>query len=377
MKTFYLIVFGLTFSLSNLLGQSFEIEHTIAAIQKDHFHGWPANNGVWVWGNEILVGLTQVEYEEADGHNIKEGAPHLSLLSRSKDGGRTWIMFDPDNYVGDGGTKSKLQSPINFKHKDFAMRIVGTTYHGNTDPEGSFFYSYDRGSTWNGPYYLGDIHKHKRFEARMLTPRTDYIVLSEKECLIFISSRIEGTGLSDNISVIKTNDGGLTFELISPWVVPCEDPYRNAMPNTVRISEDEFVMVARRRNISDRNQCWIDAYKSVDAGFTWEFLSKVGDTGEHNGNPPALVKIDDGRLCAIYGNRTKLQILGRYSNDSGKTWEPEFIIRDDFIKTETGRMRDLGYPRIVQTEEGNLVALYYWATNENPQQHIAASIWKP
>lgn len=377
MKILYHLVIGMIFLLSCLFAQSSEIEHTIAAIQKDHFHGWPANNGVWVWGSEILVGLTQVEYEVADGHNIKDGAPHLSLLSRSKDGGRTWTMFDPNNYVGDGGTKSKLQSPINFKHKDFAMRIEGTTYHGNTDPEGSFFYSYDRGNTWYGPYYLGDIHKHKRFEARMLTPRTDYIVLNEKECIIFISSRIEGTGLSDNISVIKTNDGGLTFELIAPWVVPCEDPYRNAMPNTVQISEDEYVMVVRRRNISDRNQCWIDAYKSINGGYNWEFLSKVGETGEHNGNPPALVRLDDGRLCTIYGNRTKLQILGRYSNDNGKSWEPEFIIRDDFIKTETGRMRDLGYPRIVQTEEGNLVAIYYWATNENPQQHIAVSIWNP
>ncbi|MDZ7721780.1 MAG: sialidase family protein [candidate division KSB1 bacterium] len=376
MNVFYLSVIVFLFSTS-LAAQSLKIEHKIAAVQKNYFHGWPANNGVWVWGDEILVGFTQVEYAKADGHNIKENAPFKSLLTRSKDGGKTWTMFDPENYVGDGGTKSKLQDPVNFKHENFAMRILGSTYHGNNDPDGAFYYSYDKGNTWNGPFYLGDIHKHKRFEARILTPRTDYIALSEKECLIFITSRIDGTGLSDDISVIKTNDGGLTFKLISPWVVPCEDPYRNAMPNTVQLDKDEMVMVARRRNISDRNQCWIDAYKSDDGGYSWRFTSKVGDTGEHNGNPPALVKLDDGRLCAIYGNRTTLQILGRYSNDHGETWEPEFVIRDDFIRTETGRMRDLGYPRIVQTKEGNVVAIYYWATEENPQQHIAASIWKP
>jgi hypothetical protein len=317
-KVFYLSILFFLFSVS-LAAQSLKIEHKIAAVQKNYFHGWPANNGVWVWGNEILVGFTQVEYAKADGHNIKENAPFSSLLTRSKDGGKTWTMFDPENYVGDGGTKSKLQEPVNFKHENFAMRILGATYHGNKNQEGSFYYSYDRGKTWNGPFFLGDIQKHKRFKARNLTPRTDYIVLSEKECLLFISSRIDGTGLSDDISVIKTNDGGLTFELISPWVVPCEDPYRNAMPNTVQISENEFVMVARRRNISDRDQCWIDAYKSDDGGYTWRFLSKVGDTGEHNGNPPAMVKLDDGRLCAIYGNRTTLQILGRYSTDHGET----------------------------------------------------------
>jgi hypothetical protein len=377
MKVLHLSILVFLISFSGVAAQSSKIEHEIVAIQKDHFHGWPANNGVWVWGNEILVGFTQAEYEKTDDHNIKENTPFRSLLARSKDGGKTWIMFDPENYVGDGGTKLKLQEPVNFRHENFAMRIVGATYHGNKDPKGGFYYSYDKGETWNGPFPLGNIHEHKRFQARILTPRTDYIALSKKECLIFITSRIDGTGLSDDISVIKTSDGGLTFELISPWVVPCEDPYRNAMPNTVQFNENEFVMVARRRNISDRNQCWIDAYKSNDGGYSWEFSSKVGDTGEHNGNPPAMVKLDDGRLCAIYGNRTTLQILGRYSNDHGETWEPEFVIRDDFIKTESGRMRDLGYPRIVQTEEGNLVAIYYWATDENPQQHIAASIWKP
>jgi hypothetical protein len=37
--------------------------HTIVAFEEGRFHGWPANNGVWVWGNEILVGFTQTGYE--------------------------------------------------------------------------------------------------------------------------------------------------------------------------------------------------------------------------------------------------------------------------------------------------------------------------
>jgi hypothetical protein len=40
-------------------------------------------------------------------------------------------------------------------------------------------------------------------------------------------------------------------------------------------------------------------------------------------------------------------------------------------------MKDLGYPRLVQRPDGKLVAMYYWATKENPEQHIAASIWQP
>ena len=38
---------------------------------------------------------------------------------------------------------------------------------------------------------------------------------------------------------------------------------------------------------------------------------------------------------------------------------------------------DLGYTRLVERTDGRLVVMYYWATAENPQQHIAASIWTP
>jgi len=353
------------------------IKHTIVAIEEGQFHGWPANNGVWAWGNEILVGFTQVEYEETEGHNIKEDAPQLSLLARSEDGGQTWQMFDPDKYVGDGGEKTKLDRAINFKREGFAMRVFGTAYHGTDDPEAGFYYSYDKGISWNGPYYLGGIAEHARFNECILTPRTDYIVLNEKECLIFISSRIDDTGMSDDISVINTKDGGLSFDILCPWVVPCSDPYRAVMPSTVQVSKNEFVMAIRRRVIADGHKTWIDCYKSEDGGKNWSFLSKVCDAGRHNGNPPAITKLADGRLCCIYGNRTKKQILGRYSSDNGKTWEEEFVIRDNYYTGETGDMKDLGYPRLVQNKNGELVAIYYWASAEHKQQHIAASIWKP
>jgi hypothetical protein len=58
-------------------------------------------------------------------------------------------------------------------------------------------------------------------------------------------------------------------------------------------------------------RCWVDAYVSHDDGRTWRFLSKVGDTGQGNGNPPALLRLRDGRLCCAYGNRDRNQLLAR------------------------------------------------------------------
>lgn len=357
--------------------ENLNIEHHIVVDEAGKFFGWPANNGVWIWGDEILVGMTKTDYAETSSHNIVKDSPLLSVLARSKDGGKTWNMYDPENYVGDGGEKTDLKEPINFMNEGFAMRVFSSTYHGNTDPRGGFFYSYDKGETWNGPYNLGSIADHKRFEGYILTPRTDYIVLNEKECMIFITSRVESTGLTDDISVIKTSDGGLTFEVVSPWVVPCSDPHRAAMPSTVKVSDDEYVMTIRRRVVPDRNTCWVDCYGSKDGGKTWEFLSKIGSTGAHNGNPPALAKLNDGRLCAVYGNRTEEKIFGRYSSDNGKTWGPRFVVREGFFTKEDGDLKDLGYPRLVQNADGDLVAIYYWASSEHTQQHIAVSIWTP
>ncbi len=374
----HLIVLMVLLTTSNVTGQKQQkYFHTIAAIEQDQFMGWPANNGVWVWGNEILVGFTRVEFDNTEGHNIKKDSKQYSLLTRSTDGGRTWKFYDPEDYVDDQGKKTKLTGPVDFGNENFAMRIEGATYHGNDDAEGAFFYSYDRGVSWKGPFYLGNIAEHERFNGYLITPRTDYIVTGENECLIMITSRVDGTGLSDKISVIKTTDGGLTFDLISPWVVRCSDPYRAAMPSTVRVSENEYVLAARRRVIANGDSCWIDSYKSDDGVENWYFLSRVAGTGYHNGNPPAMTKLEDGRLCCVYGNRKTKQILGRYSSDNGKTWGEEFIIRDNFYTGEKGDMKDLGYCRLVQNGYGELVAIYYWASQKNKQQHIAATIWKP
>jgi Neuraminidase (sialidase) len=119
---------------------------------------------------------------------------------------------------------------------------------------------------------------------------------------------------------------------------------------------------------------WIDAYGSSDGGKTWEFLSKVADTdtGKHNGNPPSLVRLDDGTLCAAYGYRAKpYGIRAKISKDNGKTWGKEIGLRTDAITW------DIGYTRSVVREDGKVVSIYYFATQERPEQHIAATIWDP
>jgi hypothetical protein len=247
---------------------------------------------------------------------------------------------------------------------------------------GSFYYSYDRGHNWKEPYSFGDFGMKNS-----LTARTDYIVNRPRDCHVFISvrePRIEAAE-KDRAFCVRTRNGGKSFEFVS-WMTDEAETIRSVMPSTVRISDSHLVSAMRRRfdvEISGGNRnniCWIDVYESKDNGKSWEFLSKVADTGRSNGNPPCLVRLRDGRLVVTYARRgvcSKYQyrdwpqgIHARISEDNGKTWGKEIVLRDD------ARTWDIGYTRTVERADGKLFTAYYFTTDEHYEQHIAGTIWE-
>jgi hypothetical protein len=352
----------------------------IAFQEQEKFGGWPANNGLWTWdnGKEILVGYTYGPFVEQRGHNVagmSEQAEGLgNRLARSTDGGLSWESEVPEHYVGT--LQEPIPSPggIDFQSTGFAMRVVGTAYHGAHDGEGHFFVSNNRGKDWQGPYRFNGLMDDPNLKGLYNTSRTEYLVTGPTSCLIFMSARESLTRYVDKTFVAETTDGGKTFQFLS-WVVPLSDPDRAVMPQAVKLKDGSIVVAMRRRN-GPKDWGYIDVYGSKDNGRTWEFLSKVGDTGKRNGNPPALVALKDGRLACAYGDRSREKLFVRISSDGGISWEKELIIREDFQPDSFGDM-DFGYPQLVVNHKKKIVALYYWATKENPQQHIATTIWKP
>ena len=367
---------------SRVVSESSDITHIIVYHEVGKFLGWPANNGAWTSdGVNMLVGFTYGNYQLQKGHNISGRLS--SWLARSNDMGQTWTAWDPEGYVGDfdlSRNKKTLTNPIDFSHPQFVMRIVGTGYHGANDSSAHFFYSYDLGRTWNGPYAFGtdDIRRWPQLRAAYgddaeleLTPRTDYIVEGPNSLLVFMSVRRVGGGFTDKLFCIRTTDGGLTWHWVG-WVVPPSDPYRAVMSQTVRLKSGKLISAIRRRSGSN---CWIDAYVSTDNGKTWTFLSKIADTGDGstNGNPPALNITTNGRLVAVFGYRNKpYSIRVAYSDDEGKTWSEPVILRDDYWAEDMEP--DLGYPRLLRRKDGKMIAIYYWSTKEH-LHHIAATIW--
>ena len=348
--------------------------HVKVYFEKDRFGGWPANHGIWSWGNEILVGFSRGYYKDlGDRHHIDRERPEAHMLARSRDGGETWSIEDPgakgylltDGAVLHGTPRPGIVVPelmesdggINFAHPDFALTLRTNSVDAGI---GRFFYTYDRGSTWKGPYRLPN------FGAPGIAPRTDYIVNGESDCMIFLtaakSDSEEGRPLC-----ARTTDGGKTWNRVS-WIGP-EPGGFSIMPASVRLSATEILVATRRREGPRR---WIQAYLSQDNGVSWNDLSEpVRDAGI--GNPPAMIRLSDGRICLLYGYRGKpYSIRATLSGDGGRTWGEEILLRAD------GSSRDIGYVRAVQRPDGRVVGVYYFSDDvTGPERYIAATIWDP
>ena len=236
-----------------------------------------------------------------------------------------------------------------------------------------FVVSHDRGHTFEGPYRL------PKFEYP-ITPRTCYQVLGEKHMRMFMSYKLPnltGAAYSDRAFVAETHDGCQTFEMLGEMT---NDEPRSVMPDVATLPDGTLV-VALRRRIRTKNaagETWDDNYievrRSADGGRTWTNPVRAAETAEewnHNGNPPALRALPDGRLVLVYGYRGgHPAIKARVSCDGGLSWEKEIILRDD------ARHYDLGYPRLTVRPDGKLVAIYYYTTQERPEQHIAATVFE-
>jgi BNR repeat-like domain len=350
------------------------VQHVKVYAQEGRFGGWPANHGIWSWGDEILVGFSAGYFKDNDPgrHAIDHDKAEEHLLARSRDGGQTWSIENPAEKgalipVGPAlhgvtpmGLKEKpwqdCPGGIDFTHPDFALTVRMTD--GNAGVS-RFYYSTDRGKTWKGPFRL------PLFDQPGIAARTDYLVNGKENCMLFLTAakqdRREGRPLC-----VRTTDGGRTWKFVS-WIG--DEPKGYAiMPATVRLGDKEL-LTAIRRHEGEKN--WIETYRSVDDGQSWKLDSKPApDLGE--GNPASMIHLADGRVCLTYGYRAApYGIRARLSADGDKSWGEEITLRDK------GGGRDLGYPRSVQRRDGKIVTIYYFHDTPAGPRYIAATIWDP
>jgi hypothetical protein len=334
--------------------------HVVVYAQPGRFGGWPANHGIWSWGNEILVGFSAAYFmkQPEDRHQYDRDKPEEPRLARSLDGGETWRIEAPPSLLPpeQGGAQPlELRQPMNFTHPNFVMTLRFTGIH--TGPS-RLFYSKDRGTTWKGPFAF-PLFGHQGIAAR-----TDYLVNTQHDAFVFLTAS-KSNGREGRPLCVHTRDGGRTWEFVS-WIAPEPEGF-SIMPSTIRLSPRELLTAVRRK---ESTRDWIDAFVSRDNGLTWSFLSRPApSTGGFSGNPPSLVLLKDGRVAITYGYRGEpYGIRARLSSDRGKTWGGEIVLRDD------GASWDLGYTRSVQRPDGKIVTVYYFAAHKDKERTIETTI---
>ncbi len=380
MQMFLLMISFLTIVLPGPLcgagmGPSVQ-RHVVVYSREGGFAGWPANHGMWMWDDEILVGFSTGTHKDLgeERHNIDREKPEHHVLARSLDGGLTWTMEYPADrgmLINEGGMRHgtmdprhqepepvEISEPIDFTHPNFCMTMRFKHIHGG---QSRLYYSCDRGHHWRGPFRVPD------FGQPGVMARTDYIVNGPRDCHVFLTASKQDE-TEGRVFCGRTTDGGVSWRFLS-YVGP-EPKGFSIMPSTVRISSSHLVMTTRRREgPGQRKHRWIDTWQSHNNGQDWTFVNRaVDDVGE--GNPPSMIRLQDGRLCLTYGVRkAPFEMQAKFSTDDGASWSKPFVL------ITGGGGRDMGYPRTLQRPDGRCVTVYYFHTADDPYRRIVATIW--
>ena len=354
------------------------IEQVTVFFEPGKFGGWPANHGIWAWGNEIVVGFSLGFYKDNGPglHAIDHHRPEQHVLARSLDGGHSWSLESPGRQgvlIGTSGMRHgtlpddvhetpPIDCPggIDFTHPNFALTVRMADINGG---QSRFYYSLDRAHTWKGPFRLPLCGQSG------IAARTDYVVNGARDCFLFVTASKQN-GKEGRPICIRTTDGARSWQFVS--AIGPEPTGYAIMPSTVRLSATNLLTTIRRREERlEERDAWIDAYMSGDNGAHWQFLTRAApDLGE--GNPPALVRLQDGRVCLTYGVRKPpYRMEARLSSDGGNSWSEPFVLRGDAAS------RDIGYPRAVQRTDGKVVSVYFFHDRTHAERTIQATIWDP
>jgi hypothetical protein len=239
-------------------------------------------------------------------------------------------------------------------------------------------HSNDRGRTWRGPNLV------PAFGFWHVQVKPDYVVRADGTILLFVTvgrgssspdAKYPGRFSSRFVAVYGSPDGGRTWRYLSAIQSGTPDePFIERYYASPVLLPDGRILVALRVQLDGVNH-WPEIYESADGGWSWQFVSRVSDWGA----PTSLLRLRDGRLVAVYGYRVPpFGIRARVSEDDGRTWGAELVLRDD------GGSHDLGYPLAVELDDGQVFTAYYFNRADDPVQcdgggvrHIAGTFFAP
>jgi len=369
-----------------------DVDHQTVYRREDEFCSWPHTMGFWNMGDgELLQNFTAIktDYGSADAishDNVGGRGASKMVTVRSKDWGRTWDGTDPviNAYgsiaKGTGNAKALADlGPIDYLDPDVLVENNTSTVFASPEARSFIRVSRDRGHSWSPAFDL------PLDGLRALAGRESVLVRPDGTVLIFMMT-VDENGWNRHPLVYALPPGGRDFHFLS-FITPKADPKGEAdgdWTGTLRFGGHRWfyprgtmlpngrMLCTLRSQRDPRGIMWTEIYYSDDGGRTWDFLSRVNDFGA----PGSLVRLADGRLVMVYGYRLMPSgIRAAVSEDEGRTWGGELIVRDD------GGSWDVGYPNAWATDDSKVGVIYYFNSKDDPVQvnggvrHIVRSIF--
>ena len=326
-------------------------EHFDIHRRADRFAAWPFNCGVWKYpGDEVVVGFASrtchyaQRFEVYHGYAPKEGVKG-KFFARSTDGGATWQerelveLRDLDWRLRLGEAPFASDEPLNLAAPDVLLAHY----------QDQVLVSADRGRTF---VYAARVPAGGH---ESVMGRPDYVIRPDGACILF-STVSTTTGVEGRPVVYISRNDGDSWEFLN-YMTPEPESHMMIMPSGLWLASGRMIAAVRVQMQKHGFSFWSEVYASDDGGRTWAFLSRVNDLGA----PCHLLLLDDGRVLATYGYRSRpFGIRARVSANDGASWGPEIILRDD------GKSWDLGYPKSVQLDGGDVVTAYYFSDQTDP-----------
>lgn len=369
-------------------------QHSIVYRNENEFAAWPYYCGLWkTKDGSIVAGFKRVptsygQYADVDHTNLTRNMGEIIVI-RSVDNGRSWdknsiisifdmsIKEEKDLPGGKGSDWSDLPA-LDLKSRDTLIMGGGIPALFAPNARAWMRASTDGGRTWR-PHRL--IEKDD-FPSLSMPGSSMYSV--RQDGVMLFGMHTNAPKMLGPRPIVYASADGVNFQYLGSIIdeEPASTYYPGGTPFAAAphfyprpiVLKDGRVITALRYQRDARNVIWTEVHESLDGGRTWHWLSRVNDWGA----PGDLVPMADGRIVCVYGYRLAPQgIRYRISEDGGKSWGTEMILRDD------GGSWDLGYPRVIEIAPGTLLATYYINLKNDRinvnggVRHIACTIFKP
>jgi sialidase-1 len=312
-----------------------------------------------------------------------------TVLNVSKDDGRTWsaprviqdsLIDDRDAGIvslGGGGvlatwfrsdtrqyTKERDACPL-AERQAWAEALAAWTDEKVRPLLGSWvMLSDDAGATWSAPVRAPVSAPHGPIRLR-------------NGDLLYVGKRYGAWKEMEvgAIAAARSADGGRTWKIMGDVPLYAKtDPSNYHEPHVVELPSGRLIGMIRIENSSASRLTEVGIVsfslmqtESDDGGRTWTQARPLG----FHGSPPHLLRHSCGVLILSYGYRQRP--FGQrvaLSRDDGRTWEHDWIIRDD------GADGDLGYPSTVELADGSLLTVYYQKAAKGEKDSLLWSRWR-